>query len=578
MQPSNPSELRAMPAIPEILICVGQFLDRRSLVNCLQVCEEWYRLLLPLNWATVGVFSAYQDGIHPCPSYHQLYKHMTMIRQLDVYFSDDVRLVFDRSGAEIEDSPTDAEHAHLPSSTSLSPSPSLSSQLLLCPNLTSLTVCFYDPPTGKAEQSLLAMVQRHGSSLRSVSYKGSSVTKSFLEVLNNSCNILRSLTLHEMDNLKAGPWMDLYGLWSRLKVLSLGTWCDYGSLGSGPSNTTILSWLKYAHKTTIQDLELSTKRVEKDAVVMAMVLRMQQLLILKSPSLVRLAWRVVNDPDILSPFELLVENIVDHQGGQGFQQLESLEVPCSKNIENVQFKLLLGAMPVLKELHLGRSGFNLGSWKVLRDDYPRLLTRLTRLNLEHCVQIRGAVVQEMLCSMSGLQEFRALLVRDVDIENDDRPWVCLGIRVLTLYFALTEGQHNQEQEQQQQQQQIQGREQELAQRQQAILDRLSTLIQLEELDLGPLSSMGSMEMSLQQSEDPLSCLRLTLEEGLTKLSSLDQLRLLKGPSRYGWRWGRAEAEWVLTHWRVLEQLNGIEGDGEAHKLLDPHFPSFRIYW
>lgn len=45
-----------MPHIPtEILIAIGNSLDRRSLVTCLQVSRVWHDTLLPLNWSSITV-------------------------------------------------------------------------------------------------------------------------------------------------------------------------------------------------------------------------------------------------------------------------------------------------------------------------------------------------------------------------------------------------------------------------------------------------------------------------------------------------------------------------------------------
>jgi len=51
--------------------------------------------------------------------------------------------------------------------------------------------------------------------------------------------------------------------------------------------------------------------------------------------------------------------------------------------------------------------------------------------------VTGAIVQEMLCTLPNLTNFAADEVRDRDIWDDPRPWVCLKVEEFALRFLIT---------------------------------------------------------------------------------------------------------------------------------------------
>lgn len=68
---TNPLEL------PEIRIAVGRSLTRRDLVQCLQVCKDWYTSFMPLVWSTTIV-----SHKQPCPTAQDFSRHCHLIRDL----------------------------------------------------------------------------------------------------------------------------------------------------------------------------------------------------------------------------------------------------------------------------------------------------------------------------------------------------------------------------------------------------------------------------------------------------------------------------------------------------------------
>ncbi|KAG0047020.1 hypothetical protein BGZ83_007852 [Gryganskiella cystojenkinii] len=352
-----------------------------------------------------------------------------------------------------------------------------------------------------------------------------------------------------MDRVTIEEWMDLYDpLWSRLPKLVLSGWHKYCSALVGPvQEREMIARLRNAQETEIYDLCLYSYPGSN------IFIKMQQELIRRSPRLVRLSWQAAEIHwRELSVVKLLVENIVVHK--QDFRRLEALTLTGDGLESQEDLRTVLEAMPSLRELDLNGSDFHLRSWSVLRDQVPSLLLKLTHLNLKRCPRLQGDIIQDILCSTLNLQVFKGPAVLDRNLKDDPRPWVCLGLKSLSLCLVVEapEAQPHKN----------------TRERQSDFMERLSSLVHLEDLDLFGCPLL--MDETGHRSWSAESFLQLTLSSGLDRLASLKRLRNLTGSlDGFSLPWRREEAEFVLLHWRDLESLKRLQVNAEARKLLGP---------
>lgn len=124
------------------------------------------------------------------------------------------------------------------------------------------------------------------------------------------------------------------------------------------------------------------------------------------------------------------------------QQSLSFIALAHMHFYNEDFKDLLRVMrtPLIK-LHLEQTNFEKESLRILKENAMMMMsccshvTVLRVLNLKGCegeddYALDGVAIQDMLCTMPALQEFRAGVLRDTDILRDPREWVCLGMKVI----------------------------------------------------------------------------------------------------------------------------------------------------
>ncbi|KAG0042535.1 hypothetical protein BGZ83_000352 [Gryganskiella cystojenkinii] len=306
--------------------------------------------------------------------------------------------------------------------------------------------------------------------------------------------------------------------------------------------------LEYHHTTQIQELELDC--ADEDDVM----LKIQFMLILKSPGLTRLHWRLLDEDGEMVPefsactggyhMKKLAEAIRDEDSCP-WKQLSSFTL-SGMDFENHDFRTLIRALaPTLKELNLNRTLFDESSWDTLQATTP-LRTTLRTLSLESC-SLDGLSMQGILCTMQGLEVFRGDYITDLDVLQDDRPWVCTGMREFSVAFVLLKAEERTEQR---------------------ILARLSGFQELEILRLSYSErSLAWHTTGMDIFEQPQEDMRLTLSQGLDQLKSLKKLRVLELPVRREIGWSVKEAEWIQKHWQRLEEIIGNEAEDEKVRLL-----------
>ncbi|KAG0051455.1 hypothetical protein BGZ83_003740 [Gryganskiella cystojenkinii] len=192
------------------------------------------------------------------------------------------------------------------------------------------------------------------------------------------------------------------------------------------------------------------------------LLHVQLFLILKSSAgLERLRWVIDDDkpdrstrvdPDSLPQEELqtmarLYNGIMQSycHGGEGLQlkqRLRSLALPFA-DFSDAVFKSLIQTLQAIEELDFTGTSFNSRSWDSLKE-IPRYRIGLKSLRIKNCNQVTGAMIHDILCTVSSLEEFEAGEVRASELDEKDRSWVCIGMKHLLLVLVLDANQQGDE--------------------------------------------------------------------------------------------------------------------------------------
>ncbi|KAG0041850.1 hypothetical protein BGZ83_001232 [Gryganskiella cystojenkinii] len=285
-------------------------------------------------------------------------------------------------------------------------------------------------------------------------------------------------------------------------------------------------------------------------------------LIRKSPDLVRLYWTKdffqSSYPKKARFGDQMARMAEEIRGRQGFscpwRRLEALSLP-GLEFDRDDFAIVIEALsPTLQELHLNWTSFDDDTWEALRAGGLQLQTCLRILNLRHCKWLLGLTVQDIMCTMQGLEVFSADWISDTDaVIEASRHWVCTQMRELSIGIVLCENTTEPH-----------------------ILKRLSELRQLEVLNLSlPQTAVNAYnEWMLEDGHEPQReveddlDLKLTLEQGLDALKTLKKLRVLELPGRVPMKtWSVEEAKWIKHHWPRLEKIVGKKQDNEEIRLM-----------
>lgn len=177
----------------------------------------------------------------------------------------------------------------------------------------------------------------------------------------------------------------------------------------------------------------------------------------------------------------------------------------------------------LEQLSVPFAWFSEISWKVLKEHH---FSTLRLLSLQS-PSVDGEVVHDILCSLPKLETLVAPWLRDYDI--DSRPWICSGLRRLTVCIDLIKKAS-----------------------QRVICLRLSKLTQLRYLDLTKTSKYF---IDYRLKAEVVAQLKFAINHGLGLLKtlvSLEQLCLCDT----GQLLTEEDVEWMLENWRRLRTVDG----------------------
>jgi len=136
----------------------------------------------------------------------------------------------------------------------------------------------------------------------------------------------------------------------------------------------------------------------------------------------------------------------------------------------VRFLESEASLPLL-ELNLPRTQFELNTWNLLREHHWSTLR-----TLDVSAFADGAAVQDILCSLTGLESFTGYAIRSQDMVLDPRPWVCLGLKSIVIAIEILNGNVNGTQK--------------------VAMERLGTLTRLQQLQLRPIYGQFSLQFRL----------------------------------------------------------------------------------
>ncbi|KAG0049265.1 hypothetical protein BGZ83_005906 [Gryganskiella cystojenkinii] len=545
----NSSAATDVVALPELILLIGQCLDKSSLAICVRVSKAWNRLLLPCLWYSVCLhFGLGCEKIPPQinrPDMDQFQVRSALVRQLCI------------TGRCFE----------YPRQTQV-----------FCPNLRDLEIRQFNSEETNAVTPLVEFIELHKSApIKSLWICWSDVGHELLDVISQHYHQLEELNIGQLSDSPVS-WIERFeSLWSRVRVLTLhGDWFSRCQRVVPYDYTEILTRLETVGLTKIEDLTLGSDITFHDPIV-----QIQLFLVLRSPRLVRLTWTFDHlEQSQEGPVTLMAKAIrqgrfsVQQQQQRDHQEqghpLESLAL-CNGQFRDQDLCVVLKFMTHLRCLNLFNTNFGPGSWRILQQEIPRYLTTLQCLNISRSERSTGAMVHDVLCSVYNLKEFSGNYIKDTNLEEDIRSWVCLGLRVLNLAMVRTR----------------EGTEP-------LFYAQLSRLEELEKLNLG-LGIVQEIEEAtwnnvFYYNRDDLDLyvamnnpFRLSMRHGLDQLRSLKRLYYLEGPDtddvlshverldadKTLWK-ENEEVRWVLEHLKKLKLVKNIEFDEQGWNKWKGH--------
>ncbi|GJJ74500.1 hypothetical protein EMPS_06858 [Entomortierella parvispora] len=475
--------------MPEILHRCGRFMTRASLLRSILVCHQWHFNLLPQLWSSV------QMSFHDKPV---KYPHSTVFE--------------DNASSVLALSVSSRFFMEFPDGC-----------CIVCPRLQLLTIMHGTTRDSTfVDDSKVKLIRDHQSTLRALSINRVSALD-LIDVITG-CPQLEELTIGLLQMESEQRWLPLYEhLFSRMKVLSIG---ETRIGDSGALNDPIaLAKTPNGMNVNLRKLDLGTFPDRND-------LLPHLISILRSPGLDSLRLK--------SPSFGWMEWLADEVSSRRFTApLDRLALP-GRYFEDRHLEAILLGLPGLFRLDLSETNFSMDTLTLLRNDLPETMSFLQELDLRHCQQVTGNVVQELLSSLSGLEIFAADYVTDIDILDGGWSWACVGLKQLTLGVVLCR-----------------------EMTQDLVLAQIGRLERLQELDM----ILKEKHPYWESSSEKVRNLALTRGQGLDRLKNLCRLKSFKAHSHDDFPWKAAEASWALRNWVALEELE-LRGLGmEARQIL-----------
>ncbi|KAK3810362.1 MAG: hypothetical protein J3Q66DRAFT_352880 [Benniella sp.] len=245
-------------------------------------------------------------------------------------------------------------------------------------------------------------------------------------------------------------------------------------------------------------------------------------LVKRCPSLTACNWKI-GDREADKRF---VSGFVDLVASKTWSDLDSVD-SASNFITNEDLSKIMEGMTQISVLNIGSTweAFGSNSTELLR---PRF-SNLKELSLGYCITAAGPLAQEIMSSCPMLEKLSIPHINASEIASG-RPWVCLGLKKLSVRFCF--------------------RPATVGLLQPLVFEQLSRLKRLEDLRIDGISDDPTLrKMRLQETFD------LRLCRGLGKLSTLRSLAVINFLDT-DQRMGDEEVDWMIEHWTSLVEVNG----------------------
>ncbi|KAG0044634.1 hypothetical protein BGZ83_010149 [Gryganskiella cystojenkinii] len=606
--------------LPEVRSLIAEYLTQSDHARCAQVCWDWYQTFHILVWDEIMLTDKnswrFDTNTRPLDP-KILVRHSTRVRKLvcnyfhlpktntnthlDNNFYENaadkrhtdpaVRSYYYRKLQILKaESKVKVREAKLEQQQKL-----VQQQPMHFLNLKDFT---YLGSTYKPE--VARMISRHNLALQRIDIRLDSQPKTSTQLWGAvaSCTRLTSLSVKNLRLCSVESWSGFRALWSlpTLRHLYLNQSVFLPAPENSRSGTVESFFKEKLGSSKIQKLELI--QMGGDAIC----LDIQLLLLPWCPDLETFLWRfsfprirLVRNRTGLSLDNVLKESMMacpklvhldfDHQweiGSGSSNAVPNLgDDPKYDAIDQIFEFLQAKSSAVegtfshpLRSLALAQSMFGTRqSWQMIKS-HALWPTTLHTLDLKDAVRLPGAVVQDMLCTLKNLRIFAAAGIRDTDVLNDPRPWVCLGLVRLTLRIVVTAED-----------------KQERIKHRKMFLGRIGTLTALRELVLlHPKEGVRTVNgRQLNEIVPNIRSATTTTTTGSRKeekkkehkpcllepLKTLCRLEKLEFRTHHPQKFSKHDVEWMVQHWPRLRVLSAILHSNsvicaELRKFLGDH--------
>ncbi|KAF9965301.1 hypothetical protein BGZ70_005082 [Mortierella alpina] len=258
----------------------------------------------------------------------------------------------------------------------------------------------------------------------------------------------------------------------------------------------------------------------------------QLLLIQACPALTDFQWINVESGDEYpssDDFDEYRQGVVQDE----LDKVEELEIAGTQTDSSIA--LAINNMPRIRSLILAKNGLGPLSFEAIQ---PSLST-LCRFDVQSH-DITSAMIQTILCSCPVLEFFRAGVMIARDAIAEDKDWACMStLKVLSLSFRFESHETH---------------------LQDALFARLARLTRLEQLIMHEPCTEFEGEFGL----------RLSLEQGFGRLSTLTGMKFLSTIDDETQTLGTEEVEWMRMHWPDLITFCSYtsQGDSAWERILE----------
>ncbi|KAK3844277.1 MAG: hypothetical protein J3R72DRAFT_438438 [Linnemannia gamsii] len=263
----------------------------------------------------------------------------------------------------------------------------------------------------------------------------------------------------------------------------------------------------------------------------------------KCPNLTRLHWHSLHS-------EFPTRAFAEHLEQQTWPRLTDLAMTGYIGSDAL-LSSVIRQLPPLEYFRLESAQFGPHGFPFLRE---RLFDTIRTLDLERSYGLASRMVLEILTGFRHLEVFKAFFISVSDLRANPETWVCSGLKLLEVFFAVDPTKPSDGE---------------------LVFQQLSRLTRLEHLDLNARHSWTLSWENFSHLKGQGS-LQWRVDSGLQYLSTLRRLRMLVIDNSF--HDARMEdVRWMLAHWPVLQTLTcSLSQDPVTRKQFVELFQQHRV--